>query len=58
MLIRLCVSKSEKRIRFVCIVRAINSITIFDEYLMDDLTELIDTAAGAWYVSSIYLKSA
>ena len=48
-----CVLRSEERIGFVCCdLRAINSVTISDEYPMSDLTELIDTAAGAQYVST------
>ena len=60
MLIRLCVcvKKRTDKIRLCCDLRAINSITIYDEYPMATLTEFIDTAAGARYVSTIDLKSA
>ena len=54
-----CVKKrGTDTIRLCCHLRAINSITISDEYPMADLTELIDTAAGARHVSTINLKSA
>ena len=59
MIIRLCVKeRGTDKISLCYDLRAINSITISDEYPMADLTELIDTAAGARYVSTIDLKSA
>ena len=49
-----CVKKrGTDKIRLCCDLRAINSITISDEYPMADLTKLIDTAAGARYVSTL-----
>ena len=54
-----CVKKrGTDKIRLCCHLRAINYITISDEYPMADLTKLIDTAAGARYVSTTDLKSA
>ena len=55
----MCIKKRRTdKIRLCCDLRAINSIIISDEYPMVNFTELIDTAAGARYVSTIDLKSA
>ena len=52
-----CIKKrGTDKIRLCCEMKAINPITISDEYPMADLTELIDTAADARYVSTIDLN--
>ena len=53
-----CVKKRNGEIRLTCDYRSINLKTVDNAYEMADLTELIERAAMAKYVSTIDLASA
>ena len=53
-----CVKKWNGEIRLTCDYRSINLMTIDNAYGMADLTELIERATKAKYVSTIDLASA
>ena len=53
-----CVKKWNGEIKLTCGYRSINLMTVDNVYGMTDLTELIDKAAKADYVSTIDLASA
>ena len=53
-----CVKKRNGEIRLTCDYRSINLMTVDNAYGMADLTELIERAAKAKYVSTIDLASA
>ena len=54
----MCVKKRNGKIRLMCDYRSINLMTVYYAYGMADLTELVERAANAKYVSTIDLASA
>ena len=52
-----CVKKRNGEIRLTCDYRSINLMTLNNAYGMAELTELIERAAKAKYVSTINLAS-
>ena len=53
-----CVTKKDKSIRICADLRAINSITVPDEYPASDMRNILERAAGSMFVTGLDLQQA